>query len=434
MDPTSSGGLEARRSQESAMPTIQQAAANIRGPLTEPALVEHIHPLFSRALARTGEIYLANHSLGRPLDQTADDIREALDLWYTNMDAAWEAWLGERDAYRARLARLIGRADPRAVVPKTSAAQGLRAVINSLPHRTPSIVATRGEFDSIDFVLKAYAHRGRARLTWVPCDEHARFDADRIIAAVTPGTDLVVISRVFFATGQILEGIDRVIAHAHALNARVLVDAYHSAGVLPESMDDLGCDAMIGGNYKYTRGLTGACWLALSDDMLAPTGVPEPDRPAPVDTGWFAKAQPFAYHRTDLPEYAPGGDAWLEATPPILTYYQSRAGLDLSLALGVDRLRAYSLRQLAFLRESLHAAGVSTTLINDRPDQHGAYLLIPVPDGKQAIASLKRAGLNADARPSPANDRWFVRLCPDILNTEAELAEAAKRTAATMRK
>ena len=38
------------------------------GPLTEEGLVRHIHPLFSRVLQRQ-EIYLSNHSLGRPLDR-----------------------------------------------------------------------------------------------------------------------------------------------------------------------------------------------------------------------------------------------------------------------------------------------------------------------------------------------------------------------------
>mgnify|MGYP001241823571 CR=1 FL=1 len=408
------------------MSDIASAISNLPpGPLTEAWLVEHAHPLFSRVLARRGEIYLANHSLGRPLDRTAEDVREALDLWYADLDGAWEAWLAEREAYRGRIARLIGRSDPRAVVPKTSAAQGLRAVINSLPSETPAIVSTRGEFDSVDFVLKAYAHRGRARVRWVACDEQARFDADRIIAAIRPGTDLVVVSAVFFATGQALDGLERIVAHAHGLNARVLVDAYHAAGVLPLAMDELGCDAMIGGNYKYTRGMAGACWLALADSMLSNAGPPEPDRPAPLDTGWFAKAEPFAYHRTDLPEYARGGDAWLEATPPVLTYYQTRAGLELTLGLGVDRLRAYSLGQQAFLREALHDRGVRTRLIGERPDDHGAFLLAPVADGKRAIADLKHAGVNADARPSPTGDGWFVRLCPDILNTKAELAEAA---------
>ena len=47
------------------------------GPLTEEGLRAHIFPLFSRVLTRD-EIYLANHSLGRPLDCMADDVREAL--------------------------------------------------------------------------------------------------------------------------------------------------------------------------------------------------------------------------------------------------------------------------------------------------------------------------------------------------------------------
>ncbi len=42
------------------------------GLLTEAGLREHVWPLFSRAMAgdkARNEIYLANHSLGRPLDQ-----------------------------------------------------------------------------------------------------------------------------------------------------------------------------------------------------------------------------------------------------------------------------------------------------------------------------------------------------------------------------
>jgi kynureninase len=75
------------------MTTIHDAVAALGpGPLTEDGLREHIAPLFSRALAgdkARDEIYLANHSLGRPLDRTADDIAGALDLWYSGMDGAW---------------------------------------------------------------------------------------------------------------------------------------------------------------------------------------------------------------------------------------------------------------------------------------------------------------------------------------------------------
>ena len=61
--------------------TIDDAVLNLGdGQLTESSVVRHLWPLFSRASKRR-EIYLANHSLGRPLDRMASDVSAALDLW-----------------------------------------------------------------------------------------------------------------------------------------------------------------------------------------------------------------------------------------------------------------------------------------------------------------------------------------------------------------
>ena len=57
------------------------------GPLREDAIQRHIAPLFSRVLA-SDRIYLANHSLGRPLDTMADDVAEATSLWYSHLGDA----------------------------------------------------------------------------------------------------------------------------------------------------------------------------------------------------------------------------------------------------------------------------------------------------------------------------------------------------------
>ena len=50
------------------------------GALTEEGLRRCVFPLFSKTLARPG-IYLANHSLGRPLDRTEEDLREGFRFW-----------------------------------------------------------------------------------------------------------------------------------------------------------------------------------------------------------------------------------------------------------------------------------------------------------------------------------------------------------------
>ncbi|MCL4763793.1 MAG: hypothetical protein KJ018_18795, partial [Burkholderiales bacterium] len=101
-------------------------------PLDAARLRAHVWPLFARVLARSAQrVYLANHSLGRPLDAMDADVREGLAAWYADLGGAWSAWMAEHDAHRARLARLLGAARPGTVVPRTSAAQGLRAVLNS---------------------------------------------------------------------------------------------------------------------------------------------------------------------------------------------------------------------------------------------------------------------------------------------------------------
>ncbi|QYO63768.1 hypothetical protein [Leptolyngbya sp. 7M] len=55
----------------------------------------------------------------------------------------------------------------------------------------------------------------------------------------------------------------------------------------------------------------------------------------------------------------------------------------------------------------------------------GAFVLVPHPAASEKIAQLKSMGLNTDARMTPDGQRC-VRLCPDILNTEDELARAAR--------
>src|SRR3954465_9003909 len=132
-------------SAEVGSPIATAVAALGPGPLSEAALQQHVAPLFSRVRARdAARIYLANHSLGRPLDATSEDVREGLAAWYDELGGAWAGWLAGTGAVRARLANLLGVARSDAVIPRTSAGQGLRAVLNTYDD-VPHVVATRAE-------------------------------------------------------------------------------------------------------------------------------------------------------------------------------------------------------------------------------------------------------------------------------------------------
>jgi len=387
------------------------------GELTESVLARHVAPLFARHKLAYGErIYLANHSLGRPLDATADDVREGLDAWYAEQGGAWDAWSAAMTAYRERVAALLGAPRGDCIVPKTSAGQGLRAVLNTYDG-VPRVVATRGEFDSLDVILREYARRGRIALTLVDARADGRYDTADVVAAIGARADLVVVSEIVFNTGQRLADLPAIVAAAHAAGGRALVDVYHSLGVVESDIAALDADFAVGGGYKYLRGGPGACFLYLHPRHLD-GGLRS------LDTGWFAKASPFDYARPDPPRYAPGGDGWLESTPAVLPIYQARAGLRFTLAIGVARLRAYS---LACQRRLVAALAVRGIAAQGGTEDRGAFVVVEDSRAGEWAERLREQGIVTDAR-GPC-----LRLCPDILNTEDELVRAAAALAALAR-
>ena len=396
-----------------ACPLLKAIAALGPGLMTETGIRTHVAPLFSRVLdAQRDRIYLANHSLGRPLDAMDDDVREGLAAWYARMGAAWEDWGTEIAAYRTRFAALLGAPRPDCVVPKTSAGQGLRAVLNTYDQPL-RVVATRGEFDSLDVILREYARRGRISLTFVEPHANGDFAADDVIAAIDPGVDLVVISQVMFQTGQIMPELPAIIAAAQATGAWVLLDVYHALGVFPLDVAALGVDFAVGGSYKYLRGGPGACFLYIAPRHLD-GGL------ATLDIGWFAKASPFDYARPDPPSYAHGGDAWLESTPAVLPFFQARAGQIFTQAIGVARLRDYSLGLQRRLIGLLVERGIDA---RGGTADRGAFVVVRHRDARAWSAALHSGGIVTDAR-----GEW-LRLCPDVLTTDAELRAVANALA-----
>ena len=296
-------------------------------------------------------------------------------------------------------------------MPKTSAGQGLRAVLNTYD-RVPRVVATRGEFDSLDVILREYARRGRIALTFVESRPDGHFDSARHRARDrTSAQTWSSCQQVLFSTGQRLADLPAIIGARNAAGARVLLDVYHALGVFPVDVTALDVDFAVGGSYKYLRGGPGACFLYLAPRHLDGSL-------ATLDTGWFAKREPFAYLRPDPPQYAEGGDAFLESTPPVLPFYQARAGQVFTLAIGVERLRAHSLALQQRLVGAARGARRARVRRHDGPRRvrrrRGRSR------GSNGRRSCANAGVVTDARGR------YLRLCPDILTTDEELAAAAE--------
>jgi kynureninase len=290
-------------------------------------------------------------------------------------------------------------------------------VLNALPG-TPRVLSTRGEFDSIDLLLKQYASLGRIEMQWAEAGHQGLFIAPEIMSRLRPGIDLVVISQVMFMNGQVVHHLEQLADACHSVGAKLLVDSYHAIGVFPIDVVAMRADFVIGGSYKYLRGGPGACFLYLSPEILA-SGL------RPLDTGWFARENTFGYERHDPPLLRAGGDAFLESTPPVLTYYQARSGQQFTLAITVERLREFSQKQLSQLKLYLADAGIDA--IGGDAD-HGAFLCVRHTNASNLAKRIAVNNVIADSR-----GEW-LRLCPDCLTREDELRTAASALRRALKK
>ena len=227
------------------------------------------------------------------------------------------------------------------------------------------------------------------------------------------------ISQVMFMTGQIVKDLDALAQVCHQRGTRLLVDSYHAVGVIPVGVVQLGADFVIGGSYKDLRGGPGACFLYIAPRVLDGSL-------RPLDIGWFANATPFGVSAARATRARPTeGDGFLESTPPVLTWYQARSGLEFTLAMGVERLRAYSLKQLDALRRYLTSAGIHTVKGGD--EGHGAFLAIRLAKAMELPAQLEGEGIICDAR-----GEW-LRFCPDCLTRDEDLRRAAAALGSLLR-
>jgi kynureninase len=88
------------------------------------------------------------------------------------------------------------------------------------------------------------------------------------------------------------------------------------------------------------------------------------------------------------------------------------------VAIGVPRLREYSLAQQRLLVGLLGERGVRA---EGGSDARGAFIIVRSGQARAWAGELERRGVIVDSRGN------ILRLCPDLLSTQAELARSAVR-------
>jgi kynureninase len=347
-------------------------------------------------------IYLISHSLGAMPSRTRDRLKQYADEWDTRGIRAWEEGWWEMPVTVGDLIGKIISAGPGEVVmqPNVSICMGIVLSCFDWAAKRNKIVSEEMNFPSNLYVYQ----RAGARLATVPSSDGITTPLDKLLDAIDTETALVAVSHVCFRSSSILD-LAAIARRAHEVGAKVVADIYQSAGTVPVSVRELGLDFATGGSVKWLLGGPGAGYLYVRRDLW-----PEIE---PRITGWAAHRSPFAFSTEH--EYASDVTRFLNGTPSVPAMYAARSGYEIINEVGVDNIRAKSVRQTTRLMELAKDAGFRLNSPSN-PAERGGTVVIDVPHGQEITHELSRRDYLVDYRPGAG-----IRVAPHFYSTDEEL-------------
>jgi kynureninase len=348
--------------------------------------------------------YLINHSLAAMPAKAEDNLLEYARMWRERGIRSWgEGWWETSWTVGDQIGRIVG-APPGSVVMHQNVTVAEMIVLSCFrpPGERNRIVYEEANFPSVRYLYPA-----QPELEVVACE-----DAAAIVDAIDERTLLVPISHVLFKNAEI-QDVEPIVRRAHEVGARVVLDCYQSAGVVPFDVTALGVDFATGGSVKWLCGGPGAGWLYVRPDLA--------ERLEPTFVGWQGHARPFAFE-PEL-EYAPGARRFLTGTPNVPALYAATAGYDVIEEVGVERIRERSLRLTQLLIDLCDEAGLAVGSPR-AAERRGGTVLVVTPDHAAVHRELGERNIICDFRPDAG-----VRLGPHFFNTEDELRHTVEQLA-----
>ena len=155
------------------------------------------------------------------------------------------------DGVRSAAAQVLGTSSE-AVAVVAGASEGLGQVTSLLEPAHGTVLLVGSDFPSVTYPWLAAAQRREISLRFV-ADRADRDLTQDLVDAVDPATVVVAFSVVQFATGTRVD-VARVAERAHAVGARVVVDATQLAGAGVIDTTGWGADALVTSGYKVAVG------------------------------------------------------------------------------------------------------------------------------------------------------------------------------------
>ena len=353
-------------------------------------------------------LYLCGNSLGLQPKSTEGLLQEVLLDWQMlgvkGHFHAENPWVPYHEALAESMANVVG-AKPSEVIVMNSLTVNLHLMMVSFYR--PKAKRTKVMIEADAFPSDRYAVASQMR--WHGLDpkdclielksrenEVCLREEDIQEAINTHGEELalVLLGNTNYYTGQFFD-MKQISSWGHEHGAFVGFDCAHGAGNVPLQLHESGCDFAVWCNYKYINAGPGAIAGAFIQERH------HNDKTIPRLEGWWGHNKETRFKMRDAFDPIPSAEAWQLSNAPILAMAGIRASLDIFKEVGMDNLRAKSIRltgYLEFLVNSLGEDDINIVTPSD-PEQRGCQLSIQVKDAdKSLFETITTAGVIADWR------------------------------------
>jgi kynureninase len=363
--------------------------------------------------------YLISHSLGAMPRRASDALQQFADTWATRGIRAWdEGWWEMPVTIGNLIASIIGAGAGEVVMHQNvSICQslvascfdwGVSSASASPGNARRNKLVTEGlNFPSNDYIYYGLERQG-ARICRVPSPDGMTLPLDSLLAAIDEEMRLVSISHVAFRS-SFVQDLAAITRRAHEVGALVIADLYQSAGILPIDVRTLNLDFATGGSVKWLCGGPGAGYLYVRAGLR--------EQLQPAATGWMAHRHPFEFEDGPI-EFATDAFRFLNGTPNVPTLYSARSGYEIINQIGVEAIRAKSLRQTQRLIELADEADFAVCSCRD-PHSRGGVVVLDIPNGKEVTKELTRRNVLVDYRPNAG-----IRIAPHFYTADREIDHA----------
>jgi kynureninase len=356
--------------------------------------------------------YLVNNSLGAMPAAARESLLRFADEWQMRGVRAWgDGWWVLQEQVGDLVAKVLGLPSGTVTMHQNIAvAQEMILSCFRFDGRRNKVVYADRNFPSDQYIYEARAAHG-ARLVRVPAAaDGISTDGAQVAAAIDDETLLVAIDHVMFRSAAIVD-LEPIVAAARRHGAFVVLDVFHSGGIVPLDRHALGVDAIVGGALKWMCGGAGNCFLYVRPDAARSL--------RPGFTGWAAHKQPFAFSPAGQ-DYRDDGQRFATGTPNVPALYAGKEGIATIAEVTVARIREKSGRQTALLVAEAERAGLAIRSPLDGA-RRGGHVALDVPHGYAVCQALAAREIVVDFRPDAG-----LRVAPHFYNSDDEVRAAVR--------